>query len=74
MTTREALETLLDLLSENYAFNQEKMEAEELLEKALTEQEKKDELLNKIKDILALNFSYQEIGIKIARLFKEEGK
>ena len=28
----------------------------------------------KIKDILALNYSYQEIGIKIERLFKEELK
>ena len=45
-----------------------------LLQTYINEQQKKDELLNKIKDILALNFSYQEIGIKIARLFREEMK
>ena len=44
---------------------------EERLNK-LEQLEKKDELLTKIKDILALNFSYQEIGIKIKRLFSEE--
>ena len=37
----------------------------------ITEQEKKDELLENVKDILALNYSYQEIGIKISKLFKQ---
>lgn len=55
-----------DLKCQNCAFYKEKGKIEQ--------QEKKDELLTKIKDILALNYSYQEIGIKIERLFKEELK
>jgi hypothetical protein len=36
----------------------------------ITEQEKKDEIIEGVKEILALNYSYQEIGVKISRLFK----
>ena len=40
------------------------------LQTYIKQQEKKDEIIENIKDILALNYSYQEIGIKISRLFK----
>lgn len=39
--------------------------------KSITEQEKKDEFIEGVKEILALNYSYQEIGIKFYRLFKK---
>ena len=45
--------------------------AKRYLNKFLDQQEKKDELLENVKDILALNYSYQEIGIKISKLFKQ---
>jgi uncharacterized protein (UPF0305 family) len=73
----EALERLRDGSYDDYhstSFEDIYHEEFETIKQALTkleQQEKKDELLTKIKDILALNFSYQEIGIKIQRLFRE---
>ncbi|MDY0389206.1 MAG: hypothetical protein RBT65_19220 [Methanolobus sp.] len=50
---------------------------DEVIKQSLTEleelkqkQEKKDKFIENIQEILAVNYSYQEIGIKISRLFK----
>lgn len=41
------------------------------IDEYITEQEKKDVFIENVKDILAFNYSYQEIGIKISKLFKQ---